>query len=242
MSAYRTPAAVPLTPVQLVQFGISLGLTAEQIQEAVLNLSKSREQEGAKTFASGDFATNRRNWFMDWYYKLGFSLQIPVPPVPDEEYKRRQAMNQDLFYRPPTSEVSYEALMKAVGQDEHWTVVDESDRKKIVWEPAQTGYWFWAEVAQECPRLGTSWNKLTKEQRLNLLSLEEYALVWWVHKAATSVMLDNRTWSWLRTRFGPNALDASGCLGRVRVCRCHVGGLADPFDFGGGRCAEVVKM
>jgi hypothetical protein len=241
MSAYRTPAAVSLTPEQLVQFGISLGLTAEQITETALNISsRSKEQAGASA-ASNDLATARHDWMQNWYRELGFTVSVPFPPFSDEEYKSHKELGQELFYRPSTSKVSYNALMKALGQDGHWTVTDNDDRKKIAWEQATTGYWFWAEVAQDCPRLGTSWNKLTKEQKLNLLSLEEYVIVWWAHKAETNAMLDTNTWSWLRTRFGAGVLNADGYFGRVFVDGWGAGGLADSYVNGGGRAAEVVQ-
>ncbi|MBI2099506.1 hypothetical protein HYT45_03825 [Candidatus Uhrbacteria bacterium] len=211
-----------------------------------MDRKQAKTQTGASD-TSGTLAIARRNWFMNWYRELGFSLQIPVPPVPDEEYKSRKEQGQDLFYRPPTSEVSYEALMKAVGQGKCWTVVNGSDRKKIKWEPTQTGYWFWAEVSQDCPRLGTSWHGLTrtKEQGLDLLSLlslEEYALVWWAHKAATNAILDTGNWSWLRTRFRDSALHASDCYGRVCVDGWDAISIAYPYVNMGGRSAEVVKM
>ena len=131
--------------------------------------------------------------------------------------------------------------MKAVGQSEHWTLTDEGDRKKIEWAPAKAGYWFWAEVAQNCPCLGTSWNKLVQEQKLNLLSLEEYVIVWWAHKVVSSTMLDIKTWSWLRTRFGSSALYADEYFGRVNVRRWLAVALADSYGGEGGRAAEVVQ-
>jgi len=241
MSVNRTPVAVSLMSERLVQFGLSLGLTAEQIAEAALNLSsKNKEQEGT-SLAPGNLAQTRNNWFQNWYRELGFNLSVPLPAVSDKEFSRRGDLGQDLFYRPSSSMASYEALMTAVGQSNHWTLT-HGDREKVVWEPTATGYWFWAEVAQDCPRLGTPWNKLTKVQKLNLLSLEEYVIVWWAHKAATNVMLDAGTWSWLRTRFGRGALHAYECDGRVDASRWNDDVLACPYDFAGGRVAEVVKM
>lgn len=204
-------------------------------------MTRKHPKQETSSLASGDLATARRYWFQDWYRKLGFNLSIPFPPISDEEFKRRKELGQDLFFRPSTLEVSHEALMKALGQDGHWTVVDENDRKKIVWEPTQTGYWFWAEVAQDCPRLKTPWKTLVKKQKLNLLSLEEYVVVWWAHRAGTNIMLDTKTWSWLRTRFGRSALDADECYGWLCVTGWDGSDLADSFGLGGGRVAEVVQ-
>lgn len=192
--------------------------------------------------ASGDLATVRRYWFQNWYRKLGFNLSLPFPPISDEESNRRKELGQALFYRPPTSEVSYEALMKAVGQDEHWTITDNDGSQKITREPTEQGYWFWAEIAQGCPRLGTPWNTLVGEQKLNLLSLEEYVIVWWAMRVETNIFFDANTWSWLRTPCGHGALGASGYHGGVSVGGSwDAGDLADSYDHEGGRVAEVVQ-
>lgn len=53
---YRTPAAVSLTPEQLVHFGVSLGLTADQIKEAALNLLSASEGEKPSS-TSGNILT-----------------------------------------------------------------------------------------------------------------------------------------------------------------------------------------
>lgn len=196
----------------------------------------------ARIPASVYLATARHNWFQKWYRKLGFNLSIPLPPISDEEFKRRKKLGQALFYRPSTSEVSYDALMKAVGQGKDWTVADNDDSKKIVREPTEKGYWFWAEVAQNCLRLGTSWNTLVLKQKLNLLCLEEYVIVWWAYKADNGIMLDTKAWSWLRTRFGQGALDAGEYGGGVDVDRWLAYDLSHSYDYVGGRSAEVVKM
>lgn len=204
-------------------------------------MTRKHPKQETSSLASGDLATVRHNWFQGWYAKLGFTVSMPFPPVSDEEFKRRKELGQALFYRPSTSKVSYKALMSALGQGEHWTVVDKENRKKIRWEPSKTGYWFWAEVAESCPRLDMSWNTLVGEQRHNLLSLEEYVIVWWAYKADTGIMLDTKTWSWLRTRFGQGALYAGGYGGGVNVGGWGVRSLAHSYGGGGGRCAEVVQ-
>ncbi|MDP2631161.1 MAG: hypothetical protein Q8P30_00130 [Candidatus Uhrbacteria bacterium] len=196
-----------------------------------------------------NLAEERCAWFQRWYNELGFEIEVPVPTiggkaVSNREFDRRAKLGKSLFYRPATSEVSYEAFMIAVGQEDHWTVNDEAEREKVGWELTEQGYWFWAEVRDSCPRLKTSWNTLTK--KITLLSLEEYVIVWYAHKAETSEMLDQATWTWLRTRYrtnsGSGALDAYGSSGRVGVVLgngpvC----LSVDYDNGGGRAAEVVK-
>jgi hypothetical protein len=118
-----------------------------------------------------DLAETQRQWFENWYHKLGFNLTVvPKPAVSNYEFARRRKLGQELFYRPATSQVSYEQFMNAVGQGKDWTVTDQAERAKIVWEPTATGYWFWTEVAADCPRLRTTWNSLN--QAVRLLSLE----------------------------------------------------------------------
>ncbi|MDP2631547.1 MAG: hypothetical protein Q8P30_02130 [Candidatus Uhrbacteria bacterium] len=195
-----------------------------------------------------NLAEERCAWFQRWYNELGFEIEVPVPTiggkaVSNREFDRRAKVGKLLFYRPATSEVSYEAFMTAVGQEDHWTVTDEAEREKVGWEPVETGYWFWAEVQKECPRLKTSCNTLTK--KITLLSIEEYVIVWCAHKAETGEMLDQATLTWLRTRYrtnsGSGALGAYEFHGRVCVCRYGPEGLSVDCDDCGGRAAEVVK-
>lgn len=242
---FRTSDSMMVSIEQAIEMVVGLGFDEDQIISAAASRKAMREERtcvvSAASSASGNLAVARHDWMQNWFRSLGFNLSLPFPPISDEEYKRRQELGQELFYRPASSEVSYEALMKAVGQSEHWTLTD-SDRQKVGWEPAQDGYWFWADVAPNCPRLGTPWNKLVKKQKLNLLSLEEYVLVWWVYQAETNIRIDTFTWSWLRTRFGQGALGAFGSNGRVYVNRWNAVFLADSYGCEGGRAAEVVKM
>jgi hypothetical protein len=186
-----------------------------------------------------DLADKQRQWFEDWYRKLGFAITVPKPAVSNREFARRTKLGQFLVFRPSALSMTYHGFMAAVGQaSSHWTITHD-DRHKIVWEPTEVGYWFWAEVAADCPRLRTTWNSLN--QAIHLLSLEEYVIVWHAYKAKTGQMLDLRTWSWLRTRFGAGALLADGYNGRVGVHGYVAEALSIPHDNGGGRAAEVVK-
>lgn len=241
--AYRDRQGIYFDVSEWIQMALDKGVSPKDLMRALeAQMAGKSPRTQADVSLAGALATTRRDFFQNWYRELGFNLPIPFPPISDQEFNRRKKLGQALFYRPPTPEVSYEALMKVVGQGEHWTVTDKDDREKIVREPTKKGYWFWAEVAESCPRLGTSWNDLTKKEKLNLLSLEEYVLVWWAHKADTNFMLDTRTWSWLRTRFGRSALAARESAGRVRVCGWVAGRLSYSCVAGGGRSAEVVKM
>ena len=187
--------------------------------------------------------TERMRWFKDWYKTLGFDIEIPTPDISPDEIHRRSKLEipQALFYRPATKEMSYEDFMKAVKQGNDWTVTKQSDHAKMIgWEPTETGSWFWAEVSESCPRIGTSGNDLTASIRL--LSLEEYVILWHATKALTGTILDRDTSTYLRTtRFGSGTLDASGIIDAVGVGGRDAAGLAVAYENEGGRASEVVK-
>ncbi len=195
-------------------------------------------------------AQERQQAMETFYRDLGFDeLEIPVPtmdgkPISNREFGRRAKANQALFYRPATSDVSYEAFMQAVGQDEHWTVADEDERAKIAWEPTEEGYWFWAEVQDSCPRTGTCWNDLTAEH--TLLCIEEYVIVWHAMRVLEDTLIDRSTWSWLRTRYqtdsGSGALYVFEYDGGVDVYRSRPEHLSIDYDYVGGRVSEVVNL
>lgn len=185
-----------------------------------------------------DLAEERRAAIEDSLRKRGFEISVPKLSVSNTALKRWRREGRELFYRPSTSQVSYEAWMTTYGQANHWTVINTNDRAKIGWENASAGYWFLVEVAPACPRMKTSWNDLTAS--IKLLCLEEYVIAYWTHRDLTGQKLDINTWCWLRTRCGQGALDASGG-GEVRVLRLDAGDLAIPYDGGGGRAVEVVN-
>lgn len=180
-----------------------------------------------------DLAEGRRAWFEDWYRKLGFTVTVPKPPVSNREFARREKAGEALFYRPATCEISYKTFMAAVGQISDWTVMT-SDSAKIDWDPANKGYWFWAEI-QKNSRLTMSWNQLSKQIRL--LSLEEYVIVWHAHKA-NGTTLDVNTWCWLKTRFGAGAICICVCDGTFKVNWYDSDDLCSYSR--GGRRSEVV--
>ncbi|MEI6511570.1 MAG: hypothetical protein WCO25_06085 [Candidatus Uhrbacteria bacterium] len=170
------------------------------------------------------------------------AVTVPRPSASNRNFADWEQSNLGLFYRPADSELTYEAWMTSHGQASHWTVTDETERAKIVWEPCKIGYWFLAEIAPACPRTKTSWNDLTAPASgIRLLSLEEYAVVYWTHRDLTGLRIDVSTWCWLRTRCGSGALYARDCVGGINVYRFDASLLAVPCDLGGGRrCVEVV--
>ncbi len=186
-------------------------------------------------------AIERTQWFKDWYKKLGFDIEIPLPNIPPDEIELRSKLEtpQALFYRPPTTAVSYEQFMEAVGQERLWTLTNDAERARVVWEPIDTGYWFWAEIAPKTPRTNTSWNDLNVSTCL--LSLEEYMILWYAHKDEANTMLDTDSVTWFRTRFGPGALSAGAVLNRVYVGRSGLENLGILSQSTGGRASELVK-
>lgn len=185
-----------------------------------------------------DYAETRRAWCEAYYRGLGFSVTVPLPKFSNRVWTRETDRGRVVVPRAPTRLISYEAHMEAVGQSGHWTVTDEAERRKIVWEPTDEWYWFWADAQDACPRLGRSWNDLTA--KLRLLALEEYAPLWHMVKADGGRILDRSTWCWLRTRYGSGALGAREDGGGVRVGRYSAEDLAIPLGHEGGRVADVV--
>lgn len=194
-----------------------------------------------------DRAHDRRVWFENWYERLGFNLPIQTPPISDEEFVWRVKKGHALFYRPSTSLISYEEFMTSVGAGEHSTVKNHSERANIGWEPTETGYWFWAEVSQKCPRMNTAWDALiaafnaTASQ--SLISLEEYVIVWHACiEAGDSQVIDmGNSWTWLRTRFLKGSIIVESGVGGIHIA--YYGkreDLTNPLGATGGRAVEIV--
>lgn len=215
------------------------------IMELLNNLFREYTTEGVvddEPKKVHDLAEERRLEMEQFFRNRGFyELSVPKPNVSNRELARREKIGQQLFFMPISSQTKHDAFMSSVGQSNHWTVTDHAARAKIGWEFSKEGYWFWAEVAPNTPRIKISWDDLTSVQKIRLLSLEEYVIVWHAMRVETGVMLDVLTWCWLRTRFnGSGALGASGHDGRVGVGRLSSGSLSVGDDDGGGRSAEVV--
>lgn len=195
-----------------------------------------------------DIAEERLVETVQFYSARGIHIPIPKPMLDDKvisnrEFERRRKANQELFYRHSDKLLSYQAFMTANGQAKHWTVAEEAERKKIIWEATEEGYWFWAEVPERCPGLGETWNDLSGSIRL--LSLEEYVVVFHATKFLTSLVIDVTTWCWLRTRCktasGLGALRTYGDSGQVGVFCYSSEGLSELEGNDGGRSSEVVK-
>lgn len=200
-------------------------------------------KEKAKPSPKRDRAEERRVVVEANYRRLGHNaVNVPRPSTSNHNVEDWDRSGLELNYRPADSELTYDAWMISHGQSKHWTVTDEDARKQIGWEPCAIGYWFLAEIAPACPKLSTSWNDLTSPASgIRLLSLEEYAIVYWTHRDITGLRIDVSTWCWLRTRYGLGALDASDYDGEIHVSRYGASSLAVPDDCGGGRgVVEVV--
>jgi len=175
------------------------------------------------------------------YRRLGhLAVTVPKPSASNRNFADWERSNLELNYRPADSELTYEAWMTSHGQANHWTVTNETERAKIGWEPRAIGYWFLADVSPACPKLNTSRDDLMKAIRL--LSLEEYAILYWTHRDLTGLRIDVSTWCWLRTRFGSGALYATDYGGGICVLGIGASTLAVPSDCAGGRCVVEVVL
>lgn len=175
----------------------------------------------------------------EWYKSLGFWLNVPLPPVSKRELAQRATICEALFYRPPESEINFFELASAVHVFSPDNPLLFIYQKSGLWQRADIGYWFWAEVPTDCPRLGMSWNELSRAGRL--LSQEEYVIVRCAALALDDIQLDSRgTRSWLRARI-------DGEIVSVGAVESEYGWLA-PFssrepdqgcDNVGGRLSEL---
>ncbi len=210
----------------------------EKMKEVSLLIQTlARVTEHPERFA----ALKRAELFTTWYKMIGFELQIPGPPVDSDEIERRSKLEipQALFYRPATKDVSYTEFMGATGQFYHSTTTGP-DSKKIAWEPTDTGYWFWAEISAQTPRIPTSWDDLTA--RNQLLSLEEYVIVSNATQAITGGILDAGTENWLRTRYSDNgALVVCSRPEGLGVVGWGIEALSTQIGHMGGRASEIVN-
>ncbi|MFH1712171.1 MAG: hypothetical protein ABH846_02975, partial [Patescibacteria group bacterium] len=180
-------------------------------------------QRGAKQQPKKrDLAEERRLEIEQVYHEHGLKVgTVPKPELSNRAITKLRIEGKEIFAVPPEGVASYRQIMTAFGQADHWTLTHE-DRHKIVWEPLAEWRWIIVEVTPDCSRRGTCWNDLNTA--IYQLSLEEYAPVWHLHKALTGIILDQRTFCWLRTRYrfsesGLGALRAGGWHGEVRVRR-----------------------
>lgn len=186
-----------------------------------------------------DLAEERRAAIEDCFHKRGHIISVPKPAASNTAIKQWKRKGRELFYRPASVELSYEAFMSARGQFDHWTVVNFNDHFDIGWQDATAGYWFLVEMALACPRLNTSWNDLSES--IKLLCLEEYAIAYWTHHDLTGLWIDTATTCWLRTRFNQGALSVVSRNAGVGVNRFNSEHLASHFRDDGGRAVEVIK-
>lgn len=154
-----------------------------------------------------DLAEQRRVAVETNFRTHGHAVSVPKPDASNTDIKRWRREGCELFYRPATAELRYGAWMHSVGQGEHFTVAEEANRgkTKVGWEDAAAGYWFVVRIAQACANWeGKSWTELMTSFRS--LSLEEYAIVFWMHYDLTGECFNSgRFRCILRTRYGLGA-------------------------------------
>lgn len=175
------------------------------------------------------------------FLQLGHrAVSVPMPGVTEKDLHEWREAELALSYRPAESELSLASWLNSNGQSGRLRA--EPEAREIVWEPCETGYWFLAEAAVACPRLGIASQNdlLSPASGITLLSLEEYAFVFWTYRALTGSTIDVRTHCGLRTRCGQGGLHAHGSEGRVTVRPESVTSMAAPFWNGGGRSRRVI--
>lgn len=189
--------------------------------EQITGVSRDAGSDGGALYSN---AEKCRSAFERWYTVLGLPITVPLPMINDEEYHRFKE-DQTLIYRPASSEVSYEAFMRAVGQDNHWTLDDDYEDGKIARSIVDHGYWFWADVSSEAPRCGQSREMIFADLSggaRKLMLLEEYAIVWWTAKTSqTGVILDHDTYTHLTNQYGDGHLLGHGTDGGIKIITTH---------------------
>ncbi|MFZ5364820.1 MAG: hypothetical protein ACOZBH_01300 [Patescibacteria group bacterium] len=173
----------------------------------------------------------------------GFQIEIPFPGIKSQfqsfnaQYALRQENGWELFYRPSSREVSYFEFLAEVGQKFHWTT-RIGVRKSINWTWTQSGYWFWAQICPAAPVFGKCEDVVPARCQENQRppSIEEYLLMYHLHRCDTGRKLDHNPAVWLTTKLRGHALSALGDCGGINV------GIADNFTPNPGCGLRLVKV
>lgn len=138
-----------------------------------------------------------------FYKKYGFDIQVPRPAVTCEQLVGWRQDGKQIFYRPAEFLVPTSKLIPAFGHENHWTL-EEGQFRKIGWEPAKDGYWFLAEAREACLRHGKTFREYEEErpEGAELVSLEEYLIIWHVLKDDLQMILDSEFHTMLHTPYG----------------------------------------
>jgi len=167
-----------------------------------------RRADGADT-ANGrgkthDPVEDWRRWMEEQFYKkYGSNIQVPQPGVSCEQLAGWRQDGMQLFYRPAELSAPTSDLIPAFGHENHWTLEKDQSRK-IGWEPAKEGYWFLAEARETCLRHGKTFREYEEEkpEGAELVSLEEYLIIWHVLQDDLQMILDSEFHTMLRTSYG----------------------------------------
>jgi len=202
--------------------------------------ARSHTDHGERVASYGK-ASARQEVVHDFFHSHDLTVEVPLPAVTDAECIRRSLFGQEPFYRPSSAVVDDRQFMVAMGYGYHPTVSDEQYRNNIIWEPTPTGYWFWGDAMDVCPRAGVPWVELT--EMVILPALEEYAVAWCMYQhehREHGERFDSQSWSWLRTRTRQDgALRASGsCVLHINVCDTDA--LRRVYPGIGGRSVERI--
>jgi hypothetical protein len=140
----------------------------------------------------------------EFYARFGVELRVPAPVVTLDQLNKWCKEGKDIFWRPGATDASFIALMIAWGHEDHWMVKDNREAQEmIVFEPTEQGYWFLTDVQEDCPRLGeNSYQEFSESltEGEQLLSLEEYVIIWHALEHTSGAILDVRTYTLLRNK------------------------------------------
>ncbi|MBI5071769.1 hypothetical protein HZB93_02650 [Candidatus Falkowbacteria bacterium] len=150
-----------------------------------------------------DSVEDWRRWMEQFYKKYGFNIQVPPPGVTREQLVGWRQDGMQIFYRPSELLVPTSKLIQAFGHENHWTL-EKDQVRKIGWEPAKVGYWFLAEAREACLRHGKTFKEYEEEkpEGAELVSLEEYLIIWHVLKDDLQMILDSEFHTMFRTSYG----------------------------------------
>ncbi|NIV04312.1 MAG: hypothetical protein GWN59_06875 [Calditrichae bacterium] len=148
-------------------------------------------------------------FFVEFYRTNGFDIEVPYPKdsrgnhMSDIHIQIGTSANRLLFYRPPTSLATFPDMMDAFTSSGSWTAHHMEIFESTVWEPAQTGYWFWADIGWDKAMVKIE-SDLQPEDIKRLLSLEEYIIFFFsLQNSHPQIQMYPRSlgiYSWLRSK------------------------------------------
>jgi hypothetical protein len=166
-------------------------LARRLLQAIIEGCDPSEFERGRKDHPRvNDFVAKRLVEMQEFYDSIGIGFDLPMPTVSNRQMKRKQNLDQGLFYRPSSYIATHAAFMKQIGMPEHWSLTRDVES-----EATEQGYWFFARSdANLEPR---SLERDRDRFSYQLLSLEEYVIVWAFMKMRKNLLLDTQEHVWI---------------------------------------------